>query len=871
MRVPLIPISDSLQQAIRKGVLVTHSARQAYELNYSWSYSNVQSGLHAFQSPEIYSFDAWLQRTYEDLISQEILQANRFLVTHSMLRLAFQLCTPDPEYENHALAITRAWRTYIEWNLQRVGPDLETTENGRLFRQWVEQFKTFQESQEIVTLAELPALIVKAVTGKRWCPKAVTFFGLEDISPARQELITQLRQHGCGVEVLQPTLLATKRHHTIKFESSSRERSTLVTWVRQQLSELGANSRIGVIVPDLASSAPRLRRQFEASFYDCDRIDQVVNIGLGLPLRDTRICKDILQFLDWTIRDLGYEEVLQLGRSPYLQELAIPAIFSQESPERMYFHEYVHTTNNKAVHRRLNSILNLCLDTQKLELSAWIDRAISMFEQAGWGSPNNADTKRAQAAFILLFNELNKLSPLLPPIRWTKAVALIRNALRAQTLAVDIRNTPVQVLSREDAAGLVFDALWIAGTSEETWPPKIDLNPMIPISVQRKAHVPKVTQGQILNWAKTVSDNWARAAPTVVFSYVDEEQDNADFFVESSRLLVAHQHIEVATLLSHPELASRDHPWGTMQSDQLLRQYSPERGTAIPSDTTWIRSSTIKDQSRCPFRAWAIHRLDLPDQVTPHRLPNVLDRGTVIHELTEHLLTTAKSRTGISKLGREDVVASVDYVLKKRRGYLPKRFIARERERLIKLIEQWIDFETNRPDFSVVALEKKFSTKVAGLDISLRVDRIDATEDLTCLIIDFKTGAVSPNSWLPPRLLEPQMPLYSVAVPEADGLAYQKIPANGRITMTGFANHEDSNKKLKAVPQDLGSDFFEAKSKWKTMLESTVEEFKQGEARVDPINPKTVCQYCHLMGFCRQFSDITFELETPDPNNDETR
>ena len=866
MRPPLIPLSDTLKSAIEKGVVVTHSARQAYELKYSWTHSKVQSGTRAFQSPEIYSFDEWLQRTYEQLVSTASPDSQRFLITHATLQLAFQLCTPVSEYEKYAFAATRAWRTYVEWNLHRVGPELETTENGRLFRAWVKQFQKFQKKHEVVTLPELPALISRAVTDKQWCPKAVTFLGLEDVSPARQELINQLRAFGCDINELQPILLEVKRHHTMKFESASRERSTLVTWVRAQLSKHGEHYRIGVIVPDLGSGGPRLRSQFEASFYDCYSADRVVNIGLGFPLRDTRLCKDVIQFLDWTTRDLGYEEILQLGRSPYLTNLAIPETFSDSFPERMYYREYVIRIKDEDTSPVLKSILTNC-SGNKRTLNDWINCAITILDLAGWRLCEDEETKRAQAAFMLLFNELTKLSTLLGTIAWNRAVALIRSSLRAQTLTVDIRNTPVQVLSREEASGLVFDALWITGTSEEAWPPKVDLNPMIPIAVQRKAHVPRVTQGQVLNWAKRVSGNWARMAPNVVFSYVDDEQDNADFYLESSRLLVQHRNIEVATLLKHPELTSRDHPWGTQPKEYLLRQYSPERGTKLPPETTWIRSSTIRDQSRCPFRAWAIHRLNLPDRISPHRLPNVVDRGTDVHELTEKLLATAKNRTEISQLGSKEIAAAVDRVLKRRRRRLPARFIERERERLTKLAHRWIEFEANREEFSVMALEKKFTTTIAGLDLSLRVDRVDATEDLSCLIFDYKTGTATPNSWLPPRLNEPQMPIYSVAVPDADGLAYQKIPANGRITMTGFASALDGNKKLKSVPDVLGTDFSSAKATWKSLLEETVEEYKNGEARVDPIDVKSVCKNCHLMGLCRQFTDITFELETPVPDN----
>ena len=70
----------------------------------------------------------------------------------------------------------------------------------------------------------------------------------------------------------------------------------------------------------------------------------------------------------------------------------------------------------------------------------------------------------------------------------------------------------------------------------------------------------------------------------------------------------------------------------------------------------------------------------------------------------------------------------------------------------------------------------------------MRLDRVDKIGD-KLLIIDYKTGEVTPGNWLGDRPKDPQLPLYLLASdPRAHGCAFAQIKG-GNIR---FIGHSDS-------------------------------------------------------------------------------
>ncbi len=93
------------------------------------------------------------------------------------------------------------------------------------------------------------------------------------------------------------------------------------------------------------------------------------------------------------------------------------------------------------------------------------------------------------------------------------------------------------------------------------------------------------------------------------------------------------------------------------------------------------------------------------------------------------------------------------------------RFLELERVRLVELLEEWLQVERLRGEFRVAAYEEQAVVDIAGLVLSLRLDRVDSLAQGAELLIDYKTGDSSIAMWMGERPDEPQLPLYHLARP----------------------------------------------------------------------------------------------------------
>ena len=102
--------------------------------------------------------------------------------------------------------------------------------------------------------------------------------------------------------------------------------------------------------------------------------------------------------------------------------------------------------------------------------------------------------------------------------------------------------------------------------------------------------------------------------------------------------------------------------------------------------------------------------------------------------------------------------------------------------------------EMERVPFTVEEHEKDFLAQINGLQLNLRVDRIDRV-DGGRLILDYKTGKVSPAMWDGERPDEPQLPLYGIHGPVDDlrGVLFAQVRA-GDMEFRGRV--EDATKTL---------------------------------------------------------------------------
>jgi ATP-dependent helicase/DNAse subunit B len=192
------------------------------------------------------------------------------------------------------------------------------------------------------------------------------------------------------------------------------------------------------------------------------------------------------------------------------------------------------------------------------------------------------------------------------------------------------------------------------------------------------------------------------------------------------------------------------------------------------------------------------------------------------------------------------------------RQRMAARYLELEVQRLTGLITEWLAYEATRVDFEVAETEVDRTIHISGLTIDLRLDRIDRLNDGSLLVIDYKSGDVSPKAWELPRPDDVQLPLYAgFALDREDevlgGLAFAKVRP-GDLAFTGhvgdpaatlFAGLKGSSTLVKnalSAEQLIG---------WREHIKQLAKDFLTGRAEIDPREYPKTCERCGLQTLCR--------------------
>jgi ATP-dependent helicase/nuclease subunit B len=198
-----------------------------------------------------------------------------------------------------------------------------------------------------------------------------------------------------------------------------------------------------------------------------------------------------------------------------------------------------------------------------------------------------------------------------------------------------------------------------------------------------------------------------------------------------------------------------------------------------------------------------------------------------------------------------DCSAAIERAAKIAAAELEEPLAGMERKRLARLARDWLEIEKERPAFRISKLEEKISLKVANLEISGRIDRMDELASGGHAVIDYKAGRPTPNDWMGARPEEPQLPLYALSSKEeVTAVAFARLKA-GEMRFMGFSKNKNS---IPLVRQAEGWDSLLAG--WKKETDALGAGFAAGEARVDPKDGLATCRYCDLQTLCRVYEKV---------------
>ena len=480
-------------------------------------------------------------------------------------------------------------------------------------------------------------------------------------------------------------------------------------------------------------------------------------------------------------------------------------------------------------------------------------------------------------------------------VAWSEFLSELEQALSQTLFAEESLDAPILIAGPAESAGLNADAIWFLGANENSWPATGNTNPLLPIDVQREARMPHASPQLDWDLAASITGRLLLSAQHICFSHA-HQKDAVE--MRPSRLITQFaarsQPLPIALVPQAPPpprtITFEDTPRIALASAPLRRrptqlslfddpgtQPEPIQIREIPGGSTVLTS-----QSQCAFKAFATARLGAQGWDPAEAGLTAAQRGQLLHAVLHSVwgAPPAGIRTfnQLQNLGadlRAFVESHVRRVLEEdmpeaARDQMPPRYLELEQQRLTSLVTEWLEYERARVPFDVEATEGDSTTTIAGLTLKLRLDRIDKLNDGSMLVIDYKSGNVSPKSWELPRPDDIQLPLYATCALPADsalgGLVFAKVRPGEDMSFTGkVANAAatlDSSLKGNSglVKNPLNSSQL---TEWKSAIEQLARDFLAGCADVDPRDYPKTCERCGLFALCRVLERAD-ELESED-------
>jgi len=457
---------------------------------------------------------------------------------------------------------------------------------------------------------------------------------------------------------------------------------------------------------------------------------------------------------------------------------------------------------------------------------------------------------------------------------WPEFLSQLDRTLNETLFAPESHDAPIQIAGPAESAGLAADAVWFLGANEDAWPAKGPLHPLLPPDVQREAEMPHATPQLDWDLAEAMTGRLLAAAPEVHFSF---GRQTAEVETRPSRLVV-----QVA---GEPEPLPEElsAPAASSPQTEAFEDFSR---IPFPAGKAEGGSSVLTAQSQCPFKAFATARLGAGGWNPAESGLTPSQRGQLVHAVLHSVwsgppdgILTADELQKLTDR-RAFVAHHVETVLREEmpraaREQMPRRYLELEEQRLIRLVDEWLEFEAARLPFTVAGTEVERNLDLGGLALKLRLDRIDQLNDGTMLVVDYKTGNVNPNSWDPPRPDDVQLPLYAgFALDDEEllgGLVFAKVRP-GELAFAGRVGDAAAtlfpglpkNNALMRTPLTA-----EMLLDWRDCIEQLTEEFLTGRAEVDPREYPKTCERCDLQSLCRiQEHQVDFKDESESENGE---
>lgn len=878
-------------------VVVTANRRLARALGQDFDAWQAARGRRTWETPRVLPCAAFVAGLHDVALHDPVVTGVRAPLTTTQEAALWEAVVeasdvPLASPAGAAQLAAAAWSLAHQWQIADRVRHYAMSEDTRVFAGWAAEYARRVERLDATDQARLPdAVRVLVSAGGMPAPAEVLLAGFAELTPQQDALFQALAARGTRVET-HGDERARGECRRMEAADAHEELERMADWVVARLRSK-EDARIGIVVPDLGARGGAITRALDAALtpdallVPADR-QRPYTVSLGGALADTPLAATALRALRLAAGEIDFAEASMLLRSPHVDFGSAPARARFDAEWRRRSGRATSLDHLLAVARSSRADAapapRAALEalrawkgragTRSRRLSEWAALLMEALRTIGFPGVDTLDSAEHQtlARWQELMSEFAALERVQGAVDLRGAVSRLSRLAAATVFQPEGGDPPVQVLGLLEAEGLEFDHLWIAGLTSEAWPIPARAHPLLPLELQRVKRMPGALADVELQRSCAMLDRLSRSAPEVVASHAAREGDRS---LAPSAMIAAWP----AAALASPAPRA----WHVLASAPL-ETFVDARAVPLP-DTRVVGggASTLTDQSACPFRAFATHRLGADEPEQPHDGLAASERGELVHRVLARFWESIPQRTrsfvaALSVPERTTILEraadnAIARIRERRPGALGDGLLAIEKRRLVAMALDWLRFEVEqRGEFEVMAIEERRALAIGPLSLNGRLDRVDRLADGTTVIIDYKTGAKGGvRSWLGARPDEPQLPLYLVASePDARAVAFARV-RTGEKEFVALAEDESILPKARVDWKQQHASWPALVKAWNDELTRLAADFAAGVAEVAPKRADT-CRYCGVATLCRlneRAGEVAALTEEPGGGDDE--
>lgn len=873
-----------LEHFISEGcTLLTPNFRLARRIKAQWDAQRMAAGERVWEPLSVQPLEGWLLAQWELAVNLGLLPPLMPLDSNQTLELwrqviieqgeqtaDFHLLRPDAAAEIASHARDTLCRWQVDMTNRGLRQSFQLDQDCDTFLQWLALFERRLNKQRHCTPVDCLTQLL-SIAGQ--LPVArVVLIEFEDITPLVRSVLASLGANVSrfSAEVPQAECRAQS------FSDKQAELGAVASWAAN-LHRSDAKATVGIVLSDMGTDRIpleyRLRREFDCLGDNYTSLP--VNFSTGIALGQAPLVRDALATLALGLQRTTVPAVVHVLRSRFLvlpdadtalTQLFVTSLYGQGS-EELVIADLRYAAANVSLGEEKGLVLGRYLRSlsEMRELrpaalpSRWVDHFSKILALFGWPGDQGLDSLEYQQLELWqrTLEEFKTFDAVCDTMHFAKALQLLRDCCHRQISQPQTEDSPIQVLGPLEAAGLAFEHLWLTGMQGMSWPASPRPNPFIPVSLQTQLQMPHATPEREWEFSESLMNGYARLCKAMHASYCRQIDGVAD--VPSA--LLNNVVIEAA---AEPPSVSRH--WARECSAGVLETLRDQEGLSLDAESrAAIRggSGLLEDQSQCPFRAFARHRLKVEPLGSFVVALSAGQRGSLLHdalyalwgEIDDHAALQALNPVTENQTIVRAVQSAIDAFPATQRRRLGESYWQLESKRLASLLHEWLGVERQRSTFVVVQREQDVTLELAHLKIRLRVDRVDQLPDGSRVIIDYKSGKSNVHDWLGERPAKPQLLLYSIAEPDgAAALAFAQVRPRA-CRYIGLGAVEAAAGISTDIPRAVktamdAQDWISLNARWRENLERLANEFVAGDAQVDPLSTSS-CTWCGLQSLCR--------------------